>query len=412
MSDDPQNPNIANALSRARSLAFTVFSASLLIGFVAFTSYADRQSELSTVESELNALIDIANRSDNATREIRRYVFIRLAEIESEKAAIRRITEAAAIARRDIERTSKKLVDARDAVPFEQILEINRLLKPLRTTVHAAASVNVDFSPQSVIVLDRLELYRLRDIAILAHLIRTDPVAIEAALKTFLTPSENDITIAAEQLLDDLKDVRDEGLEHAFAMIQAEGESLRNAVEQFSRMHGVLAIGGLSSSYQETLEHTRALERRRRELVASQKDGFDIDVPWVGLTMPAHLAVGLVPLGLFIGFGLIAGSLDYTCRKLSGISDKNKMATAADLGMLFDQLHKGTLFSWLLSWSLLLGLLLIPLIVTLIVVVQYTSALSGLWRLAVGIPLLLAFWPGIKIVVHAKDISDHAADKS
>ena len=385
MADSKVAESVADALGRAQTFAFTTLTTALIVGYIALTNLAELHAELGRLQQERAKLTDIANRSDNALREIRRYILLRLPG-ESDAPAIRQVMAATASAQDYANTVSQRLVDINSS--FDQVLAINKLLLPLRVRGQGIVSVNVDFSPQSLSVFDRLELFRLRDIAVLAHLISSDPLKMSKALKPFFVasnPSPESIDGLRKNLEAADADVAKEMLDQT-AII---GEELRKAVEQYGVQHGALAIGSLASSYAETIGRVRALEERERAIHSSLRGDFDVKVPFLDQTAPVRLVVGFFPVGLIIGYGMVVVALAFAQRQLEKIAAAARQ-DAANVGSIFDQLRKESRPSRFLNWFLVLVVLCVPLLVALIVICQYAATMSGMMTFAISVLLFCA----------------------
>lgn len=374
MPENPLGEKVANALSRAQALTFTTFSAALLIGFVASINLADRESQKAELESELSSLTDIANRADNALREIRRYIYLRMPS-ESEGEAVRKITTAEVAARGYADQISHNLIGV---ATLDQILAINRLLIPLRTKVNATVSVNVDFSPEAIIVLSRLEQFRLRDLAVLTHLIAPDPVRLAGVLQPYAGLQGDQLKAVIDKIHTQLQSIADDTEKMLFDQMAVKGDELRDRVEDYSLGDKSLIIGGLASSYEETLNRVRILEERHRLLTSSLRGDFKIDVPFVGQAMPIRLVVGLFPIGLIAGYGLVCISLAYARAQINTLRTAHEKTAAANVGLMFDQLRAKDKVQQFLTWTSLTLLVGLPLVAASIVIYQYTSTLSTL----------------------------------
>lgn len=411
MTDDKRAEKVSDAVARARSILYSVFSAALLIGFVAIVDLAERQSTYERLMADLSSLSNITTRSDHAIREIRRYFLIRAPDLYSDEEKVRQIVATVEQARRNTSAASDRLLTLS---PIENgntdmIRAINLLLKPYQPESSLAASPLVDYSPQSVVILDRLESYRLRDIAVLAHLAGADPIAFAKPISEFVGEPSRETPAAANQLLAKLTEIRADGDNRGFSRVRVEGEQLRTAIELRGLQHGGLAVGGLFSSHEEALRHARVLEERTRILTQALEGDFGIDVPVVDIRIPARVVVGLFPLGLIIGFGLISGALAYARDQLKGFTDTVAKKAAADIGTEFCELRKSDLGVRMLAWFPLIGLLSIPIAAAVVLVIQYGRTLDALevvllWALLAG-----ACWMSVNIIRFAISISGDAA---
>lgn len=389
---------ISNALGRAQNLTFAVFSAALIISVVALTSLSENSNALARVNKEFADVNDVANHSDNVIREIRRYILAKLPSTVSEEGALRDIRHAFSRAYDQSDLASKRLLDAASELPLSLIQQINREFKPMRDVYGAVVSVNVDLAPQSVILLDRLENLRFRDLAVLAHLISVDPISLNEVLSQFNDAwADASPTIITEELVLELADIRTKRQRAAFERLGHYATALREVCERFGRRYSNLAAAGLQSTHARAQDKLVELQDKRGSLEDRLSGEFRISVPIVDQSLPVPIIALLFPLGLVGGYGLIGTALLFTKRKLLSIRDAAKRAEAADNGFVFDQLLTGGLSARTLNWLLLLSITFIPLIAATVLAFQFASALSVSANILMGTFLILAF--GVVVMV-------------
>jgi len=403
---------ISNALGRAQTLSFTVFSAALVVTVVVLASLDEKTSSLARLNTEFNDVQLVATHSDNVIREIRRYMLAKRPPSISEQQALQDIRHAFFHAHEQAELASTRLFSAaHPGVSLRLVRQINRELAPMRDLFGAIVSVNVDVTPQSVVLLDSLEKLSFRDLSVMAHIASVDPIGVNEAVSAFnrtwdpAAPAD-----AAQQLAGKLKTL---GAERSasFEQIGTYGKDLRVACEQFGKTHGNLAVGGLRSSNTRALATLISLQDDRAALRDQLSGSFQISVPVVDQTLPVPVVTLLLPLALVAGYGLIGTALLFARRQLKAITDNAGRRTAADNGFVFDQLYSGGLPARVLNWLLLGAITIVPLAAAALLAYQFSSALSGTSDLFMAVFLLTALGVILLIFGTAHEISRMASGR-
>ena len=385
MANDSTAEKISNALGRAQAVAFTTFSAALLVSYVMWASLAERQAQQTELNTELANLTDIFNRTDNAIREIRRYTLLQSPDT-TDATAVRRIISDETSARLNADTLNSHLVKI---AKLPTILKINGLLKQLTTKADANNSIDVDFTPQSIFVYDRIEQFRLRDLAVLTYLIAADPVALKPILETASRLEGEELRGKLIDVERELQIVADKAAKQNFDQMAANGDELRASVEQYTARNGPLVIGGLASSYDDILARVRVLESRRKDLASSLRGDYKVDVPMINQSMPVRLVVGLLPIGLIVGYGMVFVALAFARQQLKSITQPNDKKAAAKVGMIFDQLCTKWLIG-IFSWGAMIVLFLLPAFAAAVIVSHYAATLSSGIYWAIWLPLIAA----------------------
>lgn len=401
---------ISNALGRAQSLTFTVFSATLIVSVVVLTSLNENTSALTRVEREFADVNVVATHSDNVIREIRRYVLAKLPPSISEQQALVDIRHSFFHAHEQAGLASTRLLSAvQSGVPLELIRQANRELTPMRDIFGAIVSVNVDLSPQSVVLLDRLENMTFRDLSVMAHLVSVDPIGVNEAVSTF--NSTFDATApdeATQHFAGELKQLSAERTA-SFEQIGSYGKDLRQACERFAKDYSNLAAGGLQSSSSRALATLIALQDKKATLSDQLSGSFQISVPVIDQKLPVPVVTLLLPLALVAGYGLIGTALLFAHRRLIDKTENAERKAAADNGFMFDQLYSGGFLARVLNWLLLGAITLIPLAAAALLAYQFAAALSFLSKALMVIFLLIALGVIALIFKTAHKISRVAA---
>jgi len=403
---------ISNALGRAQGLAFTVFSAVLIVFVVVQASRDENSSALTRADKEFTDVNLVATRGDNVIREIRRYILAKVPPSVSEQQALQNIRFSFFHAHEQAGQASARLLSAfKSGVSLDLIRQVNEDLTPMREIYGAIVSVNVDLSPQSVVLLDRLENMSFRDLSVMAHLVSIDPIGVDEAVSAFnknwnaVAPAE-----AAQLLADKLKKLSAER-STSFKQIGAYGEDLRQACERFGTDYSSLAAGGLQSSNTRALATLTALQDKREALRDKLSGSFQISVPVVDQTLPAPVVTLLLPLSLVAGYGMIATALLFVRRHLKAMTGGAARKAAADNGFIFDQLYTGSPLARLLNWALLGAITLVPLAAAGFLAFQFLSAFPCWAKVLATAFMLIAIAVIAVIFQAAHEISRQAAGR-
>jgi len=405
---------ISNALGRAQTLTFTIFSAALIVWLIALTNLNQDSNALARLTAEFDAVDKVASHSDNVIREIRKYLLANTPDDLPERQALRKVQHAFSKSVPQSIEVSRLLVKTggRDLRPVTR--SINRELEDLRSVNGAIVSVNVDLSPQSIALLDQLEALRLRDLIVLAHLVSVDPIALQEVLTRFQTetaetagPEEFGRQAAALHAA-----LRNANLISRNAGYHQAGHyatALRQASEAFARNYSHLAPGGLQSNYTAMRMRLTDLHAKRGSISDRLSGQFQIAVPIINQSLPVSLLTLLFPLALIGGYGLVATSLFFAKRKILAIAFKPSRRSFADNGFLFDQLSVGKSHTRFVTWALLITMTLLPWIAAVWLVIRFGDGQNAFLQMLNLLQVGLGFLIVLSIFDTSREISQEVS---
>lgn len=406
---------ISDALGRAQTLSFTIFSAALIIAVLIQTSVSENRNALERLNSEFAAVSTISSHSDTVIREIRKYILTRLPSDMAEEEALRKIRHAFFNAVGTARKVSDGLVKTGRRDLFDVIGKVNVELVALRQVSEAPVSINVDLSPQSIILLAHLEDLRLRDLVVLAHLVSVDPIALDKTLTEYwgrlaLMPESADMKKLASDLADELATDNRRRDTAAFSNVGHYATSLRTACETFGAQFSPLVPGGLFSSFSSVQAKLIDLDQMRGPISDKLSGDFQIAVPIIDQALPVSFVTLLFPFGLIGGYGLINTALLFARRKIRNLNSDTDRKAAADAGYLFDQLLVGTVRNRFMNLLLLLSLIFLPWIASAWLAVYFGDGQSTLIKaIATGF-LVPGFLFALSIIDAAYEVSGFAGD--
>lgn len=380
------NEQLRSRLLEARNIAYVTFAAALLVILVVWFAMADRQSNLDRTTAEYNALNNIIQQGANTAAEIRRYFLLSFPQSIPEKEKIDTIISATHKIERIIPDINAKL-QMEQLISLHTITKFNELIIPFHFSTYEYASPLEDVAPHSIIVVDRLEAHRLRDLPTLASYTSLDPVGVNNAVSRFEEsgPNENVVDLA-NSLVAELHRVRSKVESENFSRMDDAGNRLKQAVGHFRANYGSLALGSHESSLEETLKRAREVQAYYHRLMREMEEGFDINIGLLEHKFPIQVVVTMFPVGLVIGYGMIAMLLAFVRNRLKEFDSIEKRQDAADIGIVFTQLRKPLWLEPITAWVALVFLFGTPVISSAYLAWQFYEA----WTVTSSVFLLLS----------------------
>lgn len=398
--DDSGKANVRAALSRARTLHYSLAVAAVVVSLLVVMANRDQIRLLTATDMDLDSLDKVLNKADLAIHYVRSYLSEIREETPDEEYGIERIVRDTLDAYRDSETISAKLINRE---PGDPMLAINQALQPLRKAVERVDRQFVDYRAGSVSRTEKFEDLTLRDIAVLTRYAKVDPMHLKAAMAKALQSSEpwsEEIVTALKDGLNDIAVRRTNIAEDGFKI----SDDLLAALTERSNQYGEHYVGGLNSTYRESTLEIHRLAKERRLYEESVREGFKVDVPGVGLAVPAYWLVIVYPVVVAVGFLAIFFNLDSANDHLAEITDSDARRLVARTPYELTHLTHQGLRHRALAWFLALGVISMPpFIGTGLLFVAFADILRAwqyyFWALTAlaFVAMIGCFWRGVTI---------------